>query len=163
MNLHEQLKAYLGDAIMFIWHEAQLLDQKRYGEWSELWAGDGHYMVPIDPDTTDFASTLNYAYDDARMRRMRIERMISGTSISADHAAATVRTISRFTLAEATDEFFEVDSAQILIGYKRETYTTFTANLSHRLRRTAQGLRIERKVIRLINATDSIDALGFLL
>lgn len=36
MNLHEQLKGHLGDAIMFIWHEAQLLDQKRYGEWSEL-------------------------------------------------------------------------------------------------------------------------------
>jgi 3-phenylpropionate/cinnamic acid dioxygenase small subunit len=163
MDMTDHLKGQLGDAIVFVWKEAQLLDQKRYGEWSDLWTDEGIYVVPIDTDATDFSLSLNYAFDDARMRKMRLERMASGMSISAQSAAATVRTVSRFTLVSAEDDVIEVESAQILIAYKREAYATFTANLTHRLRREGNALRLERKVIRLINAADSLDALGFLL
>ncbi len=39
-------------AIAFVWQEAEILDKKDYAAWSALWADDGHYVVPIDPETT---------------------------------------------------------------------------------------------------------------
>ncbi|OYO27560.1 aromatic-ring-hydroxylating dioxygenase subunit beta [Janthinobacterium sp. PC23-8] len=152
-----------GRAIAFVWHEAELLDSKNYGDWGQLWADDGHYVVPIDPDTTDFASTLNYVYDDARMRRLRIERFTSGFSMSAADSAVTVRTVSRFTLVEAVDDEIEVRSAQLLAAFKRGATTLFAANLTHRIRLTEDGPKLVRKVVRLVNSQDALNALGFLL
>ncbi len=150
-------------AVEFIWREAELLDRKNYQQWSGLWSETGHYVVPIDPDATDFEATLNYAYDDARMRAMRIERLTSGNSVSAVDAARTVRTVSRFTEVSRSADVIEVSSAQILVAYKREIHTLFAADLTHRLRFTPEGIRLEQKVVRLINSTDSLNALGFLL
>ncbi|NUO85557.1 MAG: hypothetical protein HOQ33_06580 [Cupriavidus sp.] len=147
----------------FIWREAELLDRKDYRQWAALWSESGHYVVPIDPDSTDFAATLNYAYDDARMRAMRIERLTSGHSVSAVDAARTVRTVSRFTEASVSGDAIEVNSAQVLVAYKREVHTLFAADLTHRLRFTPQGIRLEQKVVRLVNGTDCLNALGFLL
>ncbi|MES2259375.1 MAG: aromatic-ring-hydroxylating dioxygenase subunit beta [Pseudomonadota bacterium] len=155
--------ATLGRAIAFVWREAELLDRKDYAAWGALWSEDGHYIVPIDPDSTDYASQLNYVYDDARMRRLRIERLTSGHSMSAADSAHTVRTVSRFTLGQVEDDVVEVHSAQLLAAYKRGTLTMFAANLTHRIRFTADGARLQQKVVRLINSHDTLNALGFLL
>jgi len=150
-------------AIAFIWKEAELLDKKDYAAWSDLWADDGHYVVPIDPEATDFAAQLNYAYDDARMRKMRIERLTSGFAMSAADASATVRTVSRFVPVHLSAELVEINSAQVLVGYKRQAHTLFVGNLTHRIRFTAEGPKLEQKVVRLINSMDALNALGFLL
>jgi 3-phenylpropionate/cinnamic acid dioxygenase small subunit len=163
---HNSLQGFsepLAKAIAFIWKEAELLDKKDYATWSSLWTDDGYYVVPIDHEATDFAAQLNYAYDDAHMRKIRIERLTSGLAMSAADAAATVRTVSRFVPVSVSDDLVEVTSAQIIVGYKRQTHTLFVANLTHRIRFTPQGPKMEQKVIRLINSMDSLNALGFLL
>lgn len=153
----------LGRAMAFIWREAELLDRKDYAAWGALWCPDGHYIVPIDGQASDYASQLNYVYDDARMRQLRIERFTSGYSMSAEDSAHTARTVSRFTLAGMEGDVVEIHSAQILAAYKRGTMTLFAANLSHRIRLTPEGGVLEQKVVRLINSTDALNALGFLL
>jgi 3-phenylpropionate/cinnamic acid dioxygenase small subunit len=154
----------LGNSIAFIWAEAEMLDNKDYSAWAALWEDDGKYVVPIDPDTEDFASTLNYVYDDARMRKMRIERLTSPFSMSAADAADTVRTVSRFRLVSHIEGIAQINSAQIVVSYKRGAHILFAANLTHRIRLSNDGApKLVQKVIRLINAADSLNALGFLL
>src|SRR5450830_2081151 len=97
------------------------------------------------------------------MRKLRIERLTSGFAMSAAEASATVRTVSRFVPVHLSAELVEVNSAQILVGYKRQSHTLFVANLTHRIRFTAEGPRMEQKVVRLINSMDALNALGFLL
>lgn len=84
------------EAIAFVWREADLLDRGDYDEWLDLWADDGLYIIPIEKDVDDYATVLNYIYDDAKMRRMRVARLTSSQSMSAATAAETVRTVSRF-------------------------------------------------------------------
>jgi len=153
----------LGRAMAFVWHEAELLDRKDYAAWGALWSADGHYVVPIDRDSEDFVSQLNYVYDDARMRALRIERLTSGYSMSAADSAITVRTVSRFTLAKSEGDEVEVRSAQILAAYKRGATTLFAGDLTHRIRFTADGPQLTQKVVRLVNSQDALNALGFLL
>lgn len=166
MNNIDSLQGFstpMAKAIAFIWQEAELLDRKDYAAWSTLWSDDGYYVVPIDPEATDFAAQLNYVYDDARMRQMRIERLTSGFAMSATDASATVRTVSRFVPAHLSNDLVEINSAQVLVGYKHQTHTLFVANLTHRIRFTASGPKLQKKIVRLINSTDALNAIGFLL
>ena len=63
----------------------------------------------------------------------------------------------------AAGDIVEVNSAQLLYAYKRGVHTPFVADLNHRIRFTDGVAKLERKVVRLINSTDSLSALGFLL
>ncbi len=150
-------------AIEFIWREAELLDRRDYGAWLELWDLKGFYVVPIDPNTTDYTSTLNYAYDDHDMREKRVQRMTSGYSPSASDAARTVRTVSRFTLSSDTADVIEVKSSQVIVAYKRGVSTIFAADLSHKISMANGEPRLVEKVIRLIDCTEALSAIGFLL
>ena len=53
--------------------------------------------------------------------------------------------------------------AQLLAACKRGTTTLFAGDLTHRIRFTADGSKLVQKVIRLVNAQDALNALGFLL
>jgi len=114
-------------AIALVWKEAELLDAKDYPAWEALYTDDAHYVIPIDPDTDDFDSSLNMVYDDKRMRRLRVERMMQGYAPSAVAAARTVRVISRFTVSDVNDDTVILRSAQILNAFKRDTFSTIGA------------------------------------
>ncbi len=165
MNDHNMLVSddTFARAVRFIWREAELLDRREYREWLTLWDEAGHYVVPIDLAATDFAATLNYAYDDHEMREKRVDRMTSGYSASASDAARTVRTVSRFTLANAEANQVEIRSAQVVIAYKRASTTIFAADVAYTLRFDGAEPRLEQKVIRLIDSTEALNAIGFLL
>ena len=150
-------------AIEFIWREAELLDRRDYRAWLDLWEPSGFYVVPIDPDTTDYAATLNYAYDDQDMREKRVQRMTSGYSASASDAARTVRTVSRFTLSSDSADVVEVKSSQVIVAYKRGVSTIFAADLTHRISMASGEPKLVEKVIRLIDSTEALSAIGFLL
>lgn len=150
-------------AIALVWREARLLDRKEYQEWDRLWAPGGRYVIPIDWDAKDFESTLNMVYDDERMRRMRIERLVSGYSISAVAAARTVRTVSRFVVVRADEDGLELSSAQVLVGHRRAETFVLGADLTHRVVFEGAQPRIGLKVVRLVNSQDSVSATGFLL
>jgi 3-phenylpropionate/cinnamic acid dioxygenase small subunit len=153
----------LARAIEFIWREAEMLDRRDYRAWLDLWDASGFYVVPIDPQATDFAATLNYAYDDQHMRELRVQRMVSGYSASASDAARTVRTVSRFTLTSNAADVVEVKSAQVIVAYKRGASTIFAADLTHKISFATGEPRLVEKVIRLIDSTEALSAIGFLL
>ncbi|WP_176052491.1 aromatic-ring-hydroxylating dioxygenase subunit beta [Paraburkholderia caribensis] len=150
-------------AIEFIWREAEMLDRRDYRAWLDLWDPSGFYVVPIDPQATDFAAALNYAYDDQHMRELRVQRMVSGYSASASDAARTVRTVSRFTLTSDAADVVEVKSAQVIVAYKRGASTIFAADLTHKISFATGEPRLVDKVIRLIDSTEALSAIGFLL
>ncbi|MEP3050978.1 MAG: aromatic-ring-hydroxylating dioxygenase subunit beta [Erythrobacter sp.] len=148
----------------FIWQEADLLDHKRYREWLDLWDVDGKYVVPIDPDATDFEDCLNYAYDNAAMRDMRVRRLTSGQSMSAAHAAQTLRTISRFVrLEDDRNGHICVRAAQNLVEYKFGKHRIYAANVTWRLKTDGDGFKIYEKVARLLNSEDALSGMTILL
>lgn len=157
------MSAELASAAEFISLEADLLDHREYGEWLGLWEPDGLYIVPTDPATEDFANSVNYAYDNAAMRDMRVRRLSSGQSMSATHAAATLRSVSRFrVLAPAANGDVRVRCAQSLVEYKYGKHRTYAANVEWTLRPAAGSFRIVQKVVRLINAGDALAGMTFL-
>ncbi len=153
----------LQDAIAFVWLEADLLDSADYDPWLALWTPDAKYVVPVEPAGDDFENTLNIAYDNAEMRRKRVERLHSGQSVSASPVARTVRSLSRFRMLSSDADRCEVRCAQILTEYRRERERMHTADVTFVLVRTPDGLRIARKVVRLINSAEALTGMSYIL
>ena len=157
------MQPVFAEAVQFIWREAEILDRKDYRAWLDLWSPNGFYVVPIDPLATVFADTLNYVYDDETMRALRVQRLSSGYSPSVTDAARTVRTVSRFTMANDSADTVDVRSAQVVVAYKRGVSALFAADVEHRIDLSGDEPRIVQKVVRLIDSTDALNAIGFLL
>lgn len=149
--------------VEFIWQEADLLDQKDYKTWLSLWDDAGLYIVPIDRTTHDYAATLNYAYDDAAMRRMRVARLTSGESVSAAAAGVTVRTLSRFRrLEDGPDSEICIRCAQHLVENRNGNQRLYAADVTYRLVSSPSGLRLLEKVVLMANSTDALAGITFL-
>lgn len=153
------------DAIAeFIWLEADMLDHKEYTDWLKLWDDDGKYIIPIDPEESDFDNSLNFAYDTAPMRDMRVRRLSSGQSMSASHAAHTLRTISRFRLLDDdVNGNVRVRCAQNLVEYKFDKHHIYAANVTWTLRPEGNSFKIVEKIVRLINSTGALVGITYLL
>ena len=151
--------------IELAWREADLLDRKEYAAWNALYAEDGHYVIPIDPTTTDFDNTLNMVYDDARMRAMRVTRMTEGYALAAVDSATTTRTVSRFVPVEVSEAEVVLRASQVLVAFKRGRHDLWAGDVEYRIRlgsTPAEDL-IALKVIRLVDSEAAVPAAGFLL
>jgi 3-phenylpropionate/cinnamic acid dioxygenase small subunit len=153
----------LDEAMEFAWLEADLLDSASYSEWLALWTDTARYVVPIEPGVEDFENALNYAYDDHALRKKRVERLLNGQSVSASPVPRTVRVLSRFRLLSTSDTACEMRCAQLLTEYRRGRERRYAADVIFHLVRTGDGLKIERKVVRLINATEALGGIGYIL
>lgn len=163
MDVMTKTAISLQDAMAFVWLEADLLDSASYDEWLALWTPGARYVVPIEPGTTDYENALNIAYDDAALRRKRVERLTSGQSISASPVARTIRSLSRFRMLSADGDACALRCAQILTEYRRERERTYTADVTFRLVSTPDGLRIDQKVIRLIQSSEALTGMSYIL
>ncbi|ALS66630.1 MULTISPECIES: aromatic-ring-hydroxylating dioxygenase subunit beta [Pandoraea] len=150
-------------AIELVWKEAELLDRKEYAEWLRLWNAEGIYVIPIDPATSDFYATLNYALDDHEMRKKRVERLMSTSSPSVSNAAKTIRTVSRFNVVRDSDGIVDLRSAQIVVAYRQGNASLFAAEVEHRIDVSTQDARLVQKIVRLVDSLDSLAAISFLL
>jgi 3-phenylpropionate/cinnamic acid dioxygenase small subunit len=149
--------------IEFIWQEADLLDARDYKSWLKLWTKAGYYVIPVDPQATDFASSLNVVYDDAAMREARATRLQGGLSISSSAGARTVRCVSRFRMLNHDAQCCEVRCAQHIAEYKRDRLRILAADITYRLTFSTDGLALDQKVVRLINGDAALHGIGYLL
>ena len=153
----------LQEATAFIWAESDMLDHNEYQDWLQLWAPDGIYVIPIDPNETDHENTLNYAYDDAQMRQKRVARLTGGEAISSAPVARTVRNVSRLRLLSDDGTQLTVRCAQDLREFRKDRFREHTSDVTYELLREGEGFRIQRKIVKLINSTDTLTAVGYIL
>lgn len=152
----------LAEAMETVWLEADYLDSANFNAWLAMWTADARYVVPIEPGETDFENTLNYAYDDHEMRQKRVERLLSGQSVSASPVARTIRSLSRFRVLKSDEKGCEIRCAQVLTEFRRGRERTYAADVTFQLVRGEAGLLIHQKVVRLINATDGLQGISYI-
>lgn len=145
----------------FVWREADILDRCEYDAWLALWTTDGRYVVPIAPGE-NYEDQVNVCYDDAKMRKLRIERFQQGFSISSAPPADTVRTVSRFVLHSVTEEEIVLRCAEHVVENKFGRQRVYAANLTYTLVRVDGALRIRHKVARLLNSDGELTAFSYL-
>ena len=154
----------LTEVTAFVWAEADMLDHGEYQDWLSLWQDEGVYIIPIDPSKTDYENHLNYAYDNGEMRRLRVERLLNGEAISTTPKANIVHTVSRIRVIHEEGGEIVVRAAMNLREFRKEHLRHYTADLIfHLVRDDETGFKIKRKVVNLINSTDNLAGISYII
>src|SRR5205814_5944535 len=95
----------------FLYHEAQLLDERRFEEWLELFTDDALYWVP-EGEEEDPVRRVSIAYDDRRRLHERVLRLQSGFAYAQDPPSRTCHLVGNVRVQEADGE---LDVASSLI------------------------------------------------
>ena len=60
------------ELIDFVYHEARLLDEKRFEEWYELFTEDGLYWMPLTRDQSEGRTQTSLFYEDRLLLNARL-------------------------------------------------------------------------------------------
>ena len=152
----------LANVTSFLNLEADMLDHREYAQWLDLWTDSGLYIIPVDHNQKDYKNALNVAYDDADMRRMRVNRLQSGEAISTQISGYTVRTLSRFRILDEVDGLLRVRCAYALFENNKNGIRTFPADVQFKLKRDGDSFKIEEKVVHVMKSDEHLTTISYL-
>jgi benzoate/toluate 1,2-dioxygenase subunit beta len=150
----------------FIFREARLADESDYAAWEALLTEDMHYWVPFGPANYEPGTRMSYINDNRTRLATRIRQLMTGHRHAQTPPSPMRRLITNLELLERTDCEYGVAGNFVL--YELSAQATRTLRLwagrtTWRLRRTPEGLRLCRKVVELVNASEPQPTLAFIL
>jgi 3-phenylpropionate/cinnamic acid dioxygenase small subunit len=159
----------------FVLAEADLLDERRLDSWTDLFADDAVYWLPIDADQREIGDGLNLILDDRLRLLDRVARLHTGLAFSDEphsrtsHVIAGVRVLSAaeavgLTGGRVVASTEHVVTARMVVGRTRQSETdTFHARVTWILRAVQDTFVIAMKRVDLLNARDPLPVLAFIL
>lgn len=154
----------------FLYHEAELLDERRHEDWLALFAPDVRYVMPLRTNRGRREMHLEYSGDhesayfdeDHASLEVRIRKFASGSNWAEDPPSRTRHLIGNVRVGAAEGGEIAVRSAFIVYRNRLERQTEiFAGERQDVLRETDDGLRIARRRILLDQGTLLTSSLSF--
>ena len=156
-----------------LFHEARLLDERRYEEWLELFTEDGIYWLPMHhEDGNDPATSISIIYDDAQRRSERVYRTLHTPVLDQSPPSRTLHLVSNVEVdPEPIDGAARVWCVQLIaemrpggpgqagLGEPR----WFAARCEYHLKQDGGGWKIALKKLALIDSDRPLYNLTFVV
>lgn len=158
-------------AELFLYQEAELLDNGEYDDWLRLWEPDALYWIPISASAEyTRGRTVSIIRDDWERLQERVRRLTSGSAFSQEPASRVLHVIGNITArshrADGASGRTEVlvASNQIVDEVRKGNQELYGARVTHRLRmKTDERWRLVEKVVRLTRSQSPLGNLTFIL
>ena len=153
------------DPIQFVIREARLLDEKRFDEWYELFAEDGHYWVPASPDQPDPLNHNSLAYEDKLLLKLRIERLKQPTAYSQKPASRCHHLLQAPEIEKADEAKGEylVRTQMIYTETRGDESQRYAATAWHSLVKVNGKLKIWLKRVDILNSDAALPSIQLFL
>jgi benzoate/toluate 1,2-dioxygenase beta subunit len=153
------MSGLLAEVSAFLFHEARLLDARRWHEWLELFTPDGMYWAPLTHDQPDPVNHVSLFYEDAMLRDVRARRLEEKRAWSQQPVTQAARIVGNIIVLSAQDDVFIVGSTFHMLEWRRQEHRMLGGQYTHTLRRSGNSWRIALKRIDLINREGVQDTL----
>ncbi len=146
----------LREVEQFLYHEARLLDERRFHDWIELFTEDVHYWMPTRSSRylNDLEHELSkpgelaWFDDDLIMLRGRVARLDTGMAWAEDPPSRTTRLISNVQIDGVDGEEIRVHCTFVVHRGRNESEEDlFFGSRDDVLRRVDGGFKIARRTI----------------
>jgi len=146
----------------FLYAEARLLDERRFRDWMALFAEDGTYWVPAAPYQDSPFTHASLFYDDRELMKTRIERLEHPRIHVQTPPSRTAHLIGNVMLdhADTAAGEYVANSTVVMVEYRDDIQRLFAGRQTHRLRRTADGLRIVQKRVDLVSCDSAFEPMA---
>ena len=145
----------------FIEHEADLLDERRFDEWCELYTEDAAYWVPANPGQESWLDHVSLFYDDKATMRTRVQRLQHPRIHCQSPPSHCVRVVSGVKLEEVTAAGAWLVRSKFVMLEDRPgaPQRVFGGRYSHTIVQEGDRLRIRLKRVDLTNCDQSFPML----
>jgi len=149
----------------FLYAEAELLDEREFVRWFELFDDDCTYWVPAGADEPDPSRTVSLVYDTHATLSERVWRFEGGLAYAQQPASVTSHLISNVVVdavtAEAGSTLVSVHSRFLVSEFRGDVVTPYAGRYDHVLVVGADGgFRIRSKRVALIGRNGHLGNLG---
>jgi 3-phenylpropionate/cinnamic acid dioxygenase small subunit len=149
------------DPVQFVIREARLLDERRFDEWYELFAEDGHYWVPASPNQPDPLNHNSLAYEDKLLLKLRIERLKQPTAYSQKPASRCHHLLQAPEIEKSQKDEFVVRTNFIYTETRGDESQRYAAVAWHTL--VGDPLRIRLKRVDILNCDAALPSIQLFL
>ncbi|MBL10233.1 MAG: aromatic-ring-hydroxylating dioxygenase subunit beta [Acidiferrobacteraceae bacterium] len=142
----------------FLFKQAEILDEKEWESWLDLFTEEGFYWMPAEEEQTEGDGEPNIFWEDRNLMLMRISRnthprahsqaphnrlchVVSNVLIESENANGDIIVRSRFHCAE----------------YFRYEVRNFSGKYRHLLKKVPEGYRIALQRVDLVNREGPFD------
>lgn len=143
----------------FLYHQAEVLDDRRWPEWLQLFTADGLYWMPASEDQETGDGVPNIFYEDQDIMNMRIKR-ISHPRAHSQHPPNRMSHVVSNVIVESEDPAtgdITARSKFYVAEYRLDATRYFAGKYRHDLRKTDDGYRIKTQRVDLVNAEGPFD------
>jgi len=147
----------------FLYREARLQDENAYDEWEALWTDDGVYWVPANGDDIDPEKQMSIIYDNRSRIALRIKQFHTGKRFTQQPQSRLGRVLSNIEIVDRSGEDIRVLANSIVFESNLRGDTVWATRNEYLLRKTAEGLRMARKKVALVNNDKAIFTMSFLI
>jgi ethylbenzene dioxygenase subunit beta len=140
----------------FLFLEAELLDDRRFDEWLDLFEPDGEYWVPMAWNQPDPLQHISLIYENLDVLKMRMQRLKELAALSQRPFSRTCHHVSNVTVRTSDDRSVSARAALIVVEYRRNEQRTFAGYSRHTLSRDGDKFRIRAKRVDLLNCDADI-------
>ena len=149
------------ELIRFVLREARLLDERRFDEWYELFAEDGHYWVPAAPGQTDPQLHNSLAYEDRFLLKLRVERLKSPLAYSQQPPSRCLHVLQNPEI-ESLEEL-KTRTNFIYTETRGDESQRYAATAWHTLVETGGALKIRLKRVDILNCDAMLPSIQLFL
>jgi 3-phenylpropionate/cinnamic acid dioxygenase small subunit len=133
-----------------LFHEADLIDQRRFDEWLQLFADDAVYCVPNAAEDAPTGEQGFIILEDRRGIADRVRRLQHPAALTQVPPPRTRHMITNVRVASGETGEVAVSSNQVVYFARQRRQVNYPGSWEHVLSRSADGWRIRRKTVFLL-------------
>ena len=155
----------------FLFNEANLIDDRDFDAWLELFTDDALYWVPSNEADMDPTQHVSIVHDAKEELKARIWRLGSGAAYAQEPPSKTMHQLSNIQVTQdpVTNEItarchlniYEYRHNHHLLSM--DTVMQYPARCEYRLRPVADSYQISLRKIALIAANGVLGNMGFII
>lgn len=139
----------------FLFHEARLLDERRFGEWLALWTEHGRYWVPRFHGQADPFEQISLFWEDAMLREVRVRRLENARNWSQQPPTRSARVLGNVSVEGLDAAGHLIVRSVFQLTEWRLAQRQLAGTVHHKLAATEAGhWKIVLKRVDLVNCDD---------
>jgi 3-phenylpropionate/cinnamic acid dioxygenase small subunit len=151
----------------FLYLEARLMDEGRYGEWLELFSDDCNYWVPSNSNDTDPQREISILFCNRPMLEAYVRRLAGGKAFAQSPPSRLRRVVGNVEIIEArsTEASLDVELIAnfVLVEIRRNTQRLHAGQSRYRLAISDCAIAIRSKQVDLVGIDEPQESITFLL
>jgi 3-phenylpropionate/cinnamic acid dioxygenase small subunit len=141
----------------FLFYQSELLDQKQWAAYIDLFAPEGVYWMPVTPDQTEWLDSPSIFAEDRHMMEIRMGRVQHPNAWSQAPQWGTSHVIGNVVIESAGESEVVVRSRFQMVELRRDQLRHFAGTYRHTLARKGDDFQIVLQRVDLLNGQAPFD------